>query len=166
MLSNQEIVEEIASQFGNKVVDFEEPFDLLTFTCQTENLISIVEYLRDHEKLRFRFLTDITAFHNPANTGNELCSVYHLHSFENGIRLRIKVFIPIYNPLVPSLTNVYASANWMERETYDFYGIQYTGHPNLKRILNLDEMDYFPMRKEYPLEDATRNDKLDPLFGR
>jgi NADH-quinone oxidoreductase subunit C len=54
----------------------------------------------------------------------------------------------------------------MERETFDFYGIEYTGHPNLKRILNMEDMDYFPMRKEYPLEDATREDKIDALFGR
>jgi NADH-quinone oxidoreductase subunit C len=54
----------------------------------------------------------------------------------------------------------------MERETYDFYGIIFTGHPNLKRILNADEMDYFPLRKEFPLEDATRSDKEDKYFGR
>ena len=58
------------------------------------------------------------------------------------------------------------AANWMERETYDFYGVNFVGHPNLKRILNVDEMDYFPMRKEYPLEDQTRSDKDDEMFGR
>ena len=58
------------------------------------------------------------------------------------------------------------AANWMERETYDFYGVNFVGHPNLKRILNVDEMDYFPMRKEFPLEDQTRIDKDDEMFGR
>ena len=57
-------------------------------------------------------------------------------------------------------------ANWMERETYDFFGVNFVGHPNLKRILNVDEMDYFPMRKEFPLEDQTRIDKDDEMFGR
>jgi NADH-quinone oxidoreductase subunit C len=80
--------------------------------------------------------------------------------------LVIKVFVPTENPSVPTLTPLFACANWMERETFDFYGILYTGHPNLQRILNIDEMDYFPMRKEYPLEDATREDKIDALFGR
>ena len=69
-------------------------------------------------------------------------------------------------PKVPTVTSVYAAANWMERETYDFYGIIFEGHPNLKRILNVDEMTIFPMRKEYPLEDNTRKDKNDEMFGR
>ena len=100
------------------------------------------------------------------NTGNEFCVVYHVHSFENGSRLRIKVYLPKENLGIPTATSLYAGANWMERETFDFYGIIFEGHPNLKRILNIDEMDYFPMRKEYPLEDATREDKIDALFGR
>ena len=58
------------------------------------------------------------------------------------------------------------SANWMERETYDFYGVNFVGHPNLIRILNVDEMTYFPMRKEFPLEDQSRIDKDDEMFGR
>jgi NADH-quinone oxidoreductase subunit C len=67
---------------------------------------------------------------------------------------------------IPTATGLFACANWMERETYDFFGILFDGHPNLTRILNIEEMDYFPMRKEYPLEDATREDKIDALFGR
>ena len=62
--------------------------------------------------------------------------------------------------------NYLQAANWMERETYDFYGVNFVGHPNLKRILNVEEMDYFPMRKEFPLEDQTRIDKDDEMFGR
>jgi NADH-quinone oxidoreductase subunit C len=68
--------------------------------------------------------------------------------------------------LVPTLTTLFPAANWMERETYDFYGIIFQGHPNLTRILNVDEMIIFPLRKEYPLEDQVREDKNDQLFGR
>ena len=64
------------------------------------------------------------------------------------------------------MTDLFAGANWMERETYDFFGIEFVGHPDLRRILNEDSMDYFPMRKEYALEDATREDKDDRYFGR
>jgi NADH-quinone oxidoreductase subunit C len=67
---------------------------------------------------------------------------------------------------VATLTSVFQAANWMERETYDFYGVNFEGHPNLKRILNVDEMTIFPMRKEYPLEDQVRQDKNDTMFGR
>jgi NADH-quinone oxidoreductase subunit C len=80
--------------------------------------------------------------------------------------MRVKVFVPIDNPKVPSLTKIFASADWQERETFDFYGIIFEGHPNLTRILNVDDMDYHPLRKEYPLEDQTRRDKEDLYFGR
>ena len=67
---------------------------------------------------------------------------------------------------VPSITPVFPGADWFEREAYDFYGILFEGHPNLKRILNVEYLDYFPMRKEYPLEDPTREDKDNRFFGR
>jgi NADH-quinone oxidoreductase subunit C len=89
-----------------------------------------------------------------------------MHSFIHNFRIRIKVSIPEADIHIPTATGLFASANWMERETFDFYGILFDGHPNLIRILNIEEMDYFPMRKEYPLEDATREDKIDALFGR
>jgi NADH-quinone oxidoreductase subunit C len=80
--------------------------------------------------------------------------------------LRVKLFVDSANPVVQSIFPIFKSANWMERETYDFYGIIFKGHPNLIRILNMDEMDYFPMQKQYPLEDQQREDKKDKFFGR
>ncbi len=74
----------------------------------------------------------------------------------NNERIRLKIYLPAENPVVPTFTAVFAAANWMERETYDFFGVIFDGHPNLRRILNVDEMIIFPMRKEYPLEDQTR----------
>lgn len=67
---------------------------------------------------------------------------------------------------VPTATDLWKGANWMERETFDFYGFRFKGHPNLKRILNMDEMNYHPLRKQYPLEDGSRDDKADNYFGR
>ena len=78
----------------------------------------------------------------------------------------MKAFLPLSNPSIDSITDLYPCANWMERETYDFYGITFANHPDLRRILNEDSMDYFPLRKEYALEDATREDKDDRFFGR
>jgi NADH-quinone oxidoreductase subunit C len=104
--------------------------------------------------------------HYPDQKGAEFAVVYHLHSLIHNFRLRIKVFLDKDDLHIPTASNLFSSANWMERETYDFYGIEFDGHPKLIRILNIEEMDYFPMRKEYPLEDPTRNDKIDALFGR
>ncbi|NBA88248.1 NADH-quinone oxidoreductase subunit C [Emticicia sp. CRIBPO] len=166
MVSNQEVVEDIVAHFGEKLFNLEEPYGLLTVTTQRENILEVISYLNDHEKFRFTFLTDITGIHIPDNKGAEFGVIYHMHSWENNVRIRIKVFLSENDINIPSMTGIFAGANWMERETFDFYGIIFTGHPNLKRILNIDEMDYFPMRKEYPLEDATREDKIDALFGR
>ncbi|MCR9063628.1 MAG: NADH-quinone oxidoreductase subunit C [Cytophagales bacterium] len=166
MLSNQEIVEELAAHFGDKVLGFEEPHGLLTFTTYPDTIIPLLQFIKESDRLRFKFLTDITGVHYPDAQGKEFCAVYHVHSFENGIRIRIKVYLPKEDPSIPTAVSIHAGANWMERETFDFYGIIFTGHPNLKRILNMDDMDYHPMRKEYPLEDATREDKIDALFGR
>lgn len=162
----QEIVEDIATQFGEFVSEFEEPFGLLTFTAQREQIIDILDYLKKHPTFKFKFLTDLTGVQFPENTNKEFAVVYHLHSFENNLRVRIKVYLSKEDIHIPTATNVFLTANWMERETFDFYGIIFDGHPNLIRILNIDEMDYHPMRKEYPLEDATREDKIDALFGR
>jgi NADH-quinone oxidoreductase subunit C len=84
----------------------------------------------------------------------------------NNVRVRVKVFIPVANPTIPTATTLWNGANWMERETFDFFGILFEGHPNLVRILNVDDMEAFPMRKEFPLEDPNRVDKEDRFFGR
>lgn len=166
MLTNQFVAEEIVKKFGDDVFDFEEPFGMLTLSTTREQLIPMLEYLKNHSEFKISFLTDITGIHYPDNTGKEFCVVYHVHSFIQNFRARIKVFLAEADLHIPTATDLYASANWMERETYDFFGIIFDGHPNLTRILNMDEMDYFPMRKQYPLEDATREDKIDALFGR
>jgi len=89
-----------------------------------------------------------------------------MHNLVENIRLRFRIYVPIEKPDVYTATGIFSSANWMERETYDFFGVHFVGHPNLKRILNVEEMDYFPLRKEFPLEDQTRIDKDDDMFGR
>ncbi len=89
-----------------------------------------------------------------------------MHNLKDNLRIRFKVFTDIQHPDVYSATALFAGANWMERETFDFFGVNFVGHPNLIRVLNVDEMDYFPMRKEFPLEDQTRVDKDDDMFGR
>jgi len=165
-LTNEIVKQKLAEKFGESLTDWQEPYGMLTFTAARDLNLKVLQYLYDEEALNFRFLTDLQAVHYPDNKGAELAVVYHLHNLKDNVRIRFKVFTGINDPVVFSATALYQSANWMERETYDFYGIQFKGHPNLIRVLNVDEMDYFPMRKEFPLEDQTRIDKDDEMFGR
>ena len=160
------IKQRLKEKFVDQLIDWEEPYGMLTFTAPKNLNLKVMQFLFDDPILKFQFLTDITAVHYPDNTGNELAVVYHLHNLVDNIRIRFKVFTDINKPDVFSATALYQSANWMERETFDFYGVNFVGHPNLKRILNVDEMEYFPMRKEFPLEDQSRLDKDDEMFGR
>jgi NADH-quinone oxidoreductase subunit C len=165
-MDNQYIKQRLVQQFGESVSGFEEPYEMLTFESPKDLNLKVLQFLFDDPELRFQFLTDLTAVHYPGQKGRELAVVYHLHNLVDNIRIRYKVFTDIEKPDVFTATKLYESANWMERETFDFYGVNFAGHPNLKRILNVDEMTYFPMRKEYPLEDQTRIDKDDEMFGR
>ncbi|MDN3654546.1 NADH-quinone oxidoreductase subunit C [Ferruginibacter paludis] len=165
-LTNELIQQKLTDKFGEELRDWVQPYGMLTFTAPKDLNLKILQFLFDDPELKFQFLTDLQAVHYPANKGAELAVVYHLHNLTYNIRLRLKVFTDINTPDVYSATALYASANFMERETYDFFGVNFKGHPNLRRILNVDEMDYFPMRKEFPLEDQTRIDKDDEMFGR
>jgi NADH-quinone oxidoreductase subunit C len=163
-ITSQQIINELESKFGTKVFDFEEPFGILTLTTNADHIIELLQYLYDQGEFEFKFLTDLCGVHYPDK--KQLGVIYHVHSLKNNFRLRIKVFLPVDEPNIPSATVIYSSANWMERETYDFFGIIFQGHPNLRRILNVDDMVAFPMRKEHPLEDPNRIDKNDSFFGR
>jgi len=165
-LENQSVLELLKGKFGENIKSSEEPFGLLTVEVATENIHEVISWLKSEPSLAISFLTNLGAVHYPDNQGRELAMVYHLHSLTNNFRIRLKAYISIEKPEIRSITDIHLSANWMERETFDFYGVQFIGHPNLKRILNEDSMDYFPMRKEYHLEDATREDKDDRFFGR
>ena len=165
-LTNEVIKQRLIEKFGEQVSGFEEPYGMLTFVAPKEFNLKVLQFLYDDEELRFRFMTDLTAVHYPAFKGKELAVVYHIHNMVDNVRIRFKVFTDIQKPDVFTATNLYATANWMEREAYDFYGVNFVGHPNLIRIQNVDEMDYFPQRKEFPLEDQTRIDKDDEMFGR
>src|SRR6188508_894886 len=165
-LTNEIIKQRLVNKFSEQVSGFSEPYGMFTFEAPKELNLKVLNFLYDDDELKFRFLTDLQAVHYPDNKGRELGVVYHLHNLVDNVRIRFKVFSDINTPDVYTATGLFSGANWMERETYDFFGVNFVGHPNLKRILNVDEMDYFPMRKEFPLEDQSRIDKDDEMFGR
>ena len=165
-LTNEIIRQKLIEKFGEEITGWEEPYGMLTFSTRKDLNLKVLQFLYDEPTLQFRFMTDLCGVHYPDKEGKEIGVVYHLHNLVENIRIRYKIFADVNKPDVFSASALYSAANWMERETYDFYGVNFIGHPNLKRILNVDDMEYFPLRKEFPLEDQKRTDKDDEMFGR
>jgi NADH-quinone oxidoreductase subunit C len=161
---DQLVISKLSNRFSNAIESNEALSDMLCITVKKEFIQSILLFLRDDQELQYNFLTTLCGMHYPQT--EQLGVVYHVQSFVNNHRIRIKTVTELNIPKIPTITTIWPAANWMERETYDFFGIQFEGHPNLKRILNMDEMTDFPLRKEFPLEDQTREDKDDSMFGR
>lgn len=164
-MDKNKVIDLLTTKFINDVAVIQDEHGMIVAQTDRENIISVLKYLKEDKELQFIYLTDITAVHYPGNE-KDFVIVYHVHSLVHNIRIRIKVFLIKDDLSIPSATAVWKGANWMERETYDFYGINFVGHPDLRRILNMDELDVFPMRKEYPLEDPNKVDKKDFYFGR
>ncbi|MBS1614970.1 MAG: NADH-quinone oxidoreductase subunit C [Bacteroidetes bacterium] len=163
--TNEDIKARLNEKFGEAYISaYEESYGMLSVTVPASQNLKCLQFLFD--EMGFQFLTDICAIHYPERSGEELCLVYHLHNLPDNVRMRLKAYVPVARPDIATATAIFPGANWMERETYDFFGVNFVGHPNLTRIMNVDEMDYFPMRKEYPMEDASRRDKDDEMFGR
>jgi NADH-quinone oxidoreductase subunit C len=164
-IPNEELLKRIGEKFGEQVTLVGEPYGLLTVETGREQIIDLLTFLKTDAELRFIFLTDITAIHYPEQE-KQIGIIYHLHSLTTNTRIRVKVFLVDGDVHIPTATVLWEGANWMERETYDFFGVIFDGHPDLRRILNVDDMTAFPMRKEFPLEDPNRVDKKDYFFGR
>ena len=164
-MTNEFVLEAINREFPEAVIASSEPFGFLTIEVKKEELKKIIHHLKE-SSLRFIFLTDICGIHYPEDKEKELGIIYHLHNLEDNIRIRIKSFFSRENAEVDTITDLYSGANWMERETFDFYGIKFKGHPDLRVIVNSEDLGYHPLLKEYALEDGTRTDKNDTMFGR
>ncbi len=154
----------LKAKFHGDIQSADLSLDLPTFVVNKDKLHNIIAFLKSEKELEFHFLTDLTGIQTEDEA--HLGVIYHFHNLPRNERIRVKTFFPIIHPEISSIVDLFPAANWMERETYDFFGIKFKGHPNLKRILNMDDMDYYPLRKEYPLEDQTRDDKEDKMFGR
>ena len=157
-----EIFAALQEKFGESVSDFT-PADLETpkgavrdaFCLVTaEELVDVANFLRHDPTLRFDFLQCITGVDYPRE--EQLHSVYHLYSYALRHQFVIKVVVPRDKPLLPSVVAVWKTADWQEREQYDLLGLQYTGHPDLRRLLMPDDWVGYPMRKDYEEESEYR----------
>jgi NADH-quinone oxidoreductase subunit C len=123
----------------------------ITFFIRREHLAVVAKLLRDDEALRFEFCSGVSGVHYPGDVGRELHAVYHLLSMTHNRRIRLEVTAPDADPHVPSVVATYPTADWHERETFDFFGIIFDGHPALTRIEMPDDWPGHPQRKDYPL---------------
>ncbi|SNS27180.1 NADH-quinone oxidoreductase subunit C [Rhodococcoides kyotonense] len=123
----------------------------LTLHIRREHLVPVATMLRNDAELRFEMCLGVSGVHYPQNTGRELHAVYPLLSITHNRRIRLEVSVPESDPHIPTLVGVYPTNDWHERETYDFFGIQFDGHPSLTRIEMPDDWVGHPQRKDYPL---------------
>ncbi|MGH3370809.1 MAG: NADH-quinone oxidoreductase subunit C [Nocardioidaceae bacterium] len=123
----------------------------ITFFIRRADLLQVAQTLRDDPTLRFEFCSGVSGVHYPGDEGRELHAVYHLLSMTHNRRIRLEVTCPDADPHIPSVVSVYPTNDWHERETYDFFGIIFDGHPALARIEMPDDWPGHPQRKDYPL---------------
>jgi NADH-quinone oxidoreductase subunit C len=146
-----EVLEEAGVAFDDAIEAVVVDRGQLTLNVRREHLVLVCRSLRDDQDLRFELGLSVSGVHYPNEAGRELHAVYHLCSVTHGRRLRLEVAVPESDPHIPSSTSVYPGHDWHERETYDFFGIVFDGHPGLARIAMPDDWVGHPQRKDYPL---------------
>lgn len=143
-------VEKLHTQFPHLDLPEHDFRDEVTITVPREHLVAVATFLRDDEELAFRYLSDLTGNDWPDRQPRFEVN-YQLYSLETYTRLRLKVRIPADDCHCPTVTGVWSTANWHERETFDLFGILFDGHPDLRRILLPDEWVGHPLRQDYAL---------------
>lgn len=146
-----EVLDESGTGFAQAVESVVVDREELTLNVARAHLVEVVRALRDDPDLRFELSLGVSGVHFPHDTGRELHAVYHVVSVTHGRRLRLEVTAPDDDPHIPSTTAVYPANDWHERETWDFFGIVFDGHPGLARIQMPDDWPGHPQRKDYPL---------------
>lgn len=144
---SQAILERLKEKFGDAIISTHSFRGDETALVRKESLIEIMRFLK--EQFNFEFLMDLTAV-DYLDEKPRFEVVYHLKSLSKGYRLRIKVRVEEDAPEVPSLCELWKGANWFERECFEFYGIRFIGHPDLRHLLLYPEFEGFPLRKDYP----------------
>lgn len=146
-----EVADALEPAFGDAIERVVVDRDEVTFHVARERLVDVMRHLRDDAALRFELSLGVSGVHYPDETGNELHAVYHLCSITHNRRVRVEVGCPDSDRHIPSTVSVYPTHDWHERETYDFFGIIFDGHPALTRIEMPDDWEGHPQRKDYPL---------------
>jgi NADH-quinone oxidoreductase subunit C len=149
-MDNATVIERLRNAFPGAVANTSEFRGQLSVYVGREAIVEVARFLRDDPELNYNFLENLCGV-DYLGRDPRFEMVYHLLSLANHHRVCLKVGLPERDPSVPTLTTLWSTANWQERETYDMLGITFTGHPGLYRILMPDEWEGFPQRKDVPL---------------
>ena len=159
MVENNRAVQKLKEKFANSLIDVKEFRGEVTVTVRKEDIVAVCRFLKT--ELSYNMLTDITAVDYPGND-QRFMMVYNLYSIPNKDRLRVKAPVEESACSIDTLSGLWNSANWLEREVYDLFGINFINHPDLRRILMTDDWVGHPLRKDYPLQGPDR----EPYKGR
>ena len=146
-------ITEIKNKFPDSYIKDEEFRGDVSITVKKDSIIDILKFLKEEENFLYDFLVDITCVdYLKLNKTERFAVVYNLYSYKNNTRIRIKALVPENDTQIPTVCTIWKAANWMEREVFDLFGIIFTGHPDLRRILTPDDYTGHPLRKDYPLQ--------------
>ena len=145
------LVQRLKAQFSEAIGEASEFIGQLSIRVQRERIVDVCRFLKDDEKTQFNYLSDLTCVHYPDHGDAPFEVVYNLFSIPTNERVRLKVSTS-EDAAVESVTGVWPSANWLEREVFDLFGIRFANHPDLRRLLLPPDWEGYPLRKDYPLE--------------
>lgn len=145
------VAEGLKDKFGDAVENISERLGETTVYVKRGKLVEICQYLRTDEKLKFNLLSDLTGFDRGLEEDLRFEVVYQLTSIPNRMQIRLKVRVSEDDAFIPTVSGVWVTANWHERETFDLFGINFEGHPDLRKILTPEDLEGHPLRKDFPL---------------
>jgi NADH-quinone oxidoreductase subunit C len=162
-VQGSQILQRLRDRFGGAVVDSHEHHGDATLVVERAGLIDALRFCRDEASLDFDVLMDLTAVDYSRYPGREdgprFEVVYHLYSIAHNHRVRVKVRVDEDDPTAPTAVDLWPIANWFEREVWDMFGVRFSGHPDLRRLLLYEEFVGHPLRKDYPIN------RRQPLIG-
>lgn len=157
MAENGGTVDKLRDKFGDRIRIVPSAIDMDTVMVERENIVEVCRFLREHDELDYDLMRDVTCV-DYIHEEPRFEVVYHLYSIYHGHEIRLKVRLDENDPRIDTITDIWIGANWYEREVYDFFGIEFNNHPDLRRILMYPEFVGYPLRKDYPVE------KEQPLY--
>lgn len=149
------LVKDLQGQFGTAVTGFHDQHGDLTVLIAPDRIADVLGWLKTHPVWAFEMLMDVGGIDYltyPVPQPERYAVAYHLYSLSKNHRVRLKAYVPADDPTLPTAVDLWKTADWMEREVWDQFGIKFTGHPNMKRILNHMEFVGHPLRKDYPIK--------------